>query len=103
MRRFKLLLASALLVLAGVCAADLARPPQEQLTGRAMIAAIHLYQRTLSPVLAASGGQCRFEPSCSHYAEESVRKHGAARGSWKTAGRLVRCNPWTPVGTIDPP
>lgn len=36
---------------------------------------------------------CRYWPSCSEYAAESVRRHGVARGSWLTARRLVRCHP----------
>lgn len=51
---------------------------------------IWFYQQVLSPHAA---GACRFEPSCSHYAGEAVRKHGAARGLWLTARRLLRCHP----------
>ncbi len=45
---------------------------------RALILAIRVYQLTLASVL---GGQCRFEPSCSHYASEAIERHGAMRGS----------------------
>lgn len=37
---------------------------------------------------------CRFAPSCSSYAVEALEQHGAARGSWLAARRLVRCHPW---------
>lgn len=82
---------------------DLARPPRDQLSARALLGAIHLYQATLSPRLGALGVRCRFKPSCSHYAEGAIRKHGAWTGSWKAAWRVLRCGPWTPAGTVDPP
>ncbi len=49
------------------------------------------------------GVQCRFEPTCSHYADAVIATHGAARGSWLTVRRLARCGPWTPEGTVDMP
>jgi putative membrane protein insertion efficiency factor len=44
---------------------------------------------------------CRYEPSCSHYAEQAVRRHGVIRGLWLAAWRLLRCNPWS-RGGYDP-
>jgi putative membrane protein insertion efficiency factor len=41
---------------------------------------------------------CRFDPTCSAYALEALEQHGALRGSWLTARRLVRCHPWGGVG-----
>lgn len=64
----------------------------------AMLALIRLYQLTLSAWL---GGQCRFFPSCSHYAQEAIRVHGALRGSALATWRLVRCGPFT-GGGFDP-
>lgn len=61
----------------------------------ALIGAIHLYRLTLSGWL---GGQCRFYPTCSHYAEEAIRVHGAARGSGMAAWRIARCGPFTKGG-----
>ena len=61
---------------------------------------IRLYQRFVSPALAP---HCRFAPSCSHYAEGAVRKYGALGGSLRAAWRVLRCGPWTPLGTKDPP
>jgi len=56
-----------------------------------LIAGIRLYRVTLSGML---GGQCRFHPSCSAYAEEAVRSRGAVRGSLLSAWRVLRCNPF---------
>lgn len=70
-----------------------------QLPADLVIAAIRLYQILLSPLL---GKQCRFHPSCSQYAIEALRKYGLVRGSWKSLGRVARCNPFHPGGH-DPP
>ena len=64
----------------------------------ALVACIRLYRLTLSGWI---GGQCRFYPSCSHYAEGAIRTHGAIRGSLMAAWRIVRCGPFTPGG-VDP-
>lgn len=61
------------------------------LAAAALIATIRIYQRTLSPLL---GVHCRFEPTCSRYAEEALRTHGAVRGSGLTLRRLLRCHPF---------
>ncbi len=44
---------------------------------------------------------CRFFPSCSEYAHEALTVHGAGRGTWLTARRLLRCRPFGPSG-FDP-
>jgi putative membrane protein insertion efficiency factor len=90
-------------VLVALCALDVARPPRDQLLARALLGAIHLYQATLSPRMPALGVRCRFTPTCSHYGEGAIRKYGALVGSFKTAWRVLRCGPWTPAGTVDPP
>ena len=54
------------------------------------IGLVRLYQWTLSPLL---GRQCRFSPTCSHYAIDALRENGAFRGIWMTARRLARCHP----------
>ena len=71
--------------------------------GRIMIALviglIRVYQLTLSPLL---GNVCRFEPSCSRYMVEALRKYGLMLGLAKGLRRLSRCHPWNPGG-YDPP
>ncbi|KAA0591729.1 putative membrane protein insertion efficiency factor [Azospirillum lipoferum] len=58
-------------------------------------ALVYLYRWTLSPFV---GWQCRFQPTCSCYAIESLEKHGAIRGGWLTVRRLGRCHPWGGAG-----
>lgn len=59
---------------------------------------IRVYQLVVSPALPPA---CRFTPSCSQYALEAVRRHGALRGLWLAGRRLVRCHPFHPGG-FDP-
>jgi putative membrane protein insertion efficiency factor len=82
---------------------DAILPPQRQASARLLLGAIDLYQATLSPVLGSAGVRCRFQPTCSHYGEMAIRKHGTYVGTLKTAWRLARCGPWTPAGTVDVP
>ena len=75
-----------------------------RLPARALLGLVWVYQHTLSPAIPAVFGQacaCRFHPTCSHYAAEAVRTHGAVRGIWLSARRLLRCTPLHPGG-IDP-
>ena len=55
-----------------------------------MLAAVRFYQREISPKRPPV---CRFTPTCSAYAVEALERHGAGRGAWLTARRLVRCRP----------
>jgi uncharacterized protein len=75
-----------------------------RLPARALLALVWVYQKTLSPAIPAVFGPacaCRFHPTCSHYAAEAVRTHGALRGVWFSARRLLRCTPLHPGG-FDP-
>lgn len=56
---------------------------------------IALYRVTLSPIV---GGQCRFHPTCSRYAQDAYRLHGPVRGSSLTLRRILRCHPLNPGG-----
>ena len=98
-RRLVLLLSGALVAAVGL---DASRLPERQVTTALAVKAIHVYQNTLSPVFDRCGLHCRFRPSCSHYAEVSLSRHGIVSGSWRTLKRVTRCGPWTPLGTIDP-
>ena len=56
-----------------------------------LLALVGLYRLLISPWL---GNNCRFQPSCSKYALEALREHGAFRGGWLTIKRIGRCHPW---------
>lgn len=59
---------------------------------------IRAYQICISPWLPRS---CRYEPTCSNYAIQAVKKYGAAKGMWLAAKRILRCNPFH-AGGYDP-
>ena len=61
-------------------------------------ALLNVYRVTLGPLFT---GACRFQPSCSHYAEAAFRRHGSLLGAWLTLKRLCRCHPFHPGG-VDP-
>lgn len=65
---------------------------------RALLLLVEAYRVALSPLL---GGHCRFWPSCSVYAQEAIRKHGARRGAVLAGRRLLRCHPFR-AGGLDP-
>lgn len=58
---------------------------------RGLILLVRAWQNGPSLVLPPA---CRFEPSCSAYAAEALRRHGAGRGTWLTLRRLARCHPF---------
>lgn len=65
---------------------------------RLLLALIAAYRRLISPAMPR---RCRYEPTCSAYATESVRRYGALRGSLLAGWRLLRCNPLS-HGGFDP-
>ena len=65
---------------------------------RVLAGLVRGYQLTISPMLPPS---CRFTPSCSQYALEAITRHGAVKGTWLAARRLIRCHPFHPGG-FDP-
>ncbi|HJR90035.1 MAG TPA: membrane protein insertion efficiency factor YidD [Aeromicrobium sp.] len=60
-----------------------------------LIALLRAYRFAISPLY---GQVCRYHPTCSAYALEAVETHGAARGSWLAARRVLRCHPWAEGG-----
>ena len=70
-----------------------------------LVGGINVYQRLIAPVLCAllapMGFGCRFHPTCSRYASQAVREHGALRGVALAIKRLCRCHPWGGSG-LDP-
>lgn len=69
-----------------------------RLPAMAGIAFIRLYQLTFARMLTP---RCRFEPTCSQYAIDSIRARGLIRGGIAAAWRIVRCGPWS-AGGLDP-
>ena len=61
------------------------------------ITPIRVYQRAISPALPR---RCKYYPSCSQYAVQSIRSYGILRGLVLAAWRLLRCNPWS-LGGVD--
>ena len=76
----------------GCCAvADTDRARRCAAAGTLLTLAIRLYQQVLSPLLPAS---CRYHPTCSQYALEAIRIHGARRGMSLGLRRILRCHPF---------
>ncbi len=59
---------------------------------------IKLYRYLLSPYI---GQHCRFQPTCSHYAEQAIQTYGAGKGGYLAMKRLLRCHPFA-QGGYDP-
>jgi uncharacterized protein len=56
-----------------------------------LLTSIQLYRQLISPLLPPT---CRFQPTCSAYAMEAIRGHGAIAGGWLALKRIFRCHPW---------
>jgi uncharacterized protein len=65
---------------------------------RVVAAPIEVYRRVVSPLLPA---RCKYEPTCSAYAAQSIREFGILRGLVLATWRVLRCNPWS-HGGFDP-
>lgn len=61
---------------------------------------IRVYRLLLSPLV---GRNCRYEPTCSAYALQSLERHGAVKGSWLAIRRILRCHPWGDSGIDEVP
>lgn len=70
-----------------------------QIPSRLIVWIVRIYQRSLSPLL---GPNCRFQPTCSNYMLEAVRKYGAVSGFLRGTWRILRCHPFS-KGGYDPP
>ena len=73
---------------------------------KVLLSLIGFYRRVISPHTPPS---CRFQPTCSEYAEEAVRRYGARKGGWLALRRLLRCHPFggsgydpVPTATTEP-
>lgn len=60
-----------------------------------LVALLRFYQIALSPL---GRPRCRFFPTCSEYAIQSLQRHGAGLGMWRSARRLARCHPFGGCG-----
>jgi uncharacterized protein len=67
---------------------------------RGAVLVVAAYQRLLSPFL---GPHCRFAPTCSEYARQTLLGHGALRGAWLALQRILKCQPFHPGGYDPPP
>ena len=56
-----------------------------------LLGLVWVYRNAISPLL---GANCRFQPTCSAYAEEALRTHGAFKGGWLALRRISKCHPW---------
>lgn len=65
------------------------------MVAKLMLLLIRFYQYGISPLLPP---RCRYTPTCSQYAVQAIRKHGALKGGWLTAKRIARCHPWGGCG-----
>jgi len=63
-----------------------------------LLSLIRFYQLCISPALPFA---CRFTPTCSAYAAEAIRTHGAVKGCMLAGRRLMRCHPFGGHG-VDP-
>ncbi|WP_228850813.1 membrane protein insertion efficiency factor YidD [Aegicerativicinus sediminis] len=52
---------------------------------------IKFYQLFISPITPAT---CRYQPTCSNYTVEALKKHGLFKGGWLSIKRILSCNPW---------
>jgi putative membrane protein insertion efficiency factor len=91
-----------LAALTGLAAGDSLKPPYDQVTAKAGVVAIDAYRATVGALLHRTGiVRCRFEPTCSAYGREAIRRYGSPRGFLLTAGRILRCHPFA-RGGADP-
>jgi len=69
-----------------------------RLAGGSLVLLVRAYRLSLSPLL---GPACRFEPTCSAYAEQAIKRFGVIHGSALAVRRILRCHPFAAAG-LDP-
>ncbi|MCH4830988.1 MULTISPECIES: membrane protein insertion efficiency factor YidD [Flavobacterium] len=52
---------------------------------------VRIYQYIISPLMPAA---CRYQPTCSQYMVDALKKHGPLKGLWLGSKRILRCHPW---------
>lgn len=72
---------------------------KESNCNRVSLYIIKFYRKFFSPFI---GGQCRFHPTCSAYAEEAIKRHGAIKGWILAVLRIMNCHPWSRRKWVDP-
>lgn len=92
---------AALFILFALGLLDSFRRPERQVTARAYIGAVRVYQAVGRPLLKRHI-QCRYQPTCSDYSIDAVRIHGVRRGLVLTVKRINSCTTAVPLGTRDP-
>ena len=71
------------------------KPSLSALVAWPLMKIVRGYQLFISPML---GQNCRFHPTCSCYAHEALKQHGALKGSWLSLKRIIKCQPMHPGG-----
>ncbi|HXD34657.1 MAG TPA: membrane protein insertion efficiency factor YidD [Pyrinomonadaceae bacterium] len=99
-RKLKLVLLLVLLLGTSGFAWDVSRQPDRQLTARAYVGCVHVYQAVGRPLLKGWVA-CRFRPTCSDYSIAAVQRHGIIHGLALTFRRLRSCQNSVPMGTVD--
>ena len=80
---------------ASECAGTQAHSERVSRAARLLLLALRVYQTFFSALMPSA---CKFYPTCSHYAVDAVRIHGARRGSWLALQRVARCHPFSRGG-----
>jgi len=80
---------------ASQCRPEQAEANRLSRAARVLLLAVRVYQSFFSALMPSA---CKFYPSCSHYASDALRLHGARRGSWLALRRVSRCHPFTRGG-----
>ncbi len=100
-RRVKLIVLSVVLVAGLALAFDVSCQPKNQVTARAYVGCVRVYQAVGRPLLKGIVA-CRYRPTCSDYSIAAVQRYGTVRGLVLTYRRIRSCTNKVPMGTLDP-